>query len=108
VRGNDKQLFHEAGLKRQRHQIGDWAKIEPENSATRRRSAGTGQKETAKERENSRNTVTLAVGLVARHPRKTCRGYQSPQAPTLYTKVAKSAKKELEVVRSFALFATLV
>jgi hypothetical protein len=34
--------------------------------------------------------------------------YQSPQASTLYTKVAKSAKKELEAVRSFALFATLV
>jgi len=34
--------------------------------------------------------------------------YQSPQASTLYTKVAKSAKKELEAVSSFALFATLV
>jgi len=34
--------------------------------------------------------------------------YQSPQASTLYTKVAKSAKKELEVVSSFALFAILV
>jgi hypothetical protein len=33
---------------------------------------------------------------------------QSPQASTLYTKVAKSAKKELELVSSFALFAILV
>ena len=34
--------------------------------------------------------------------------YQSPQASTLYTKFAKSAKKELEVARCFALFAPLV
>jgi hypothetical protein len=34
--------------------------------------------------------------------------YQSPEASILYTKVAKSAKKELEVAGSFALFATLV
>jgi hypothetical protein len=51
-----------------------------------------------------------------RHPRsldlrgKSAREFvnQSPQASTLYTKVAKFAKKELEVVSSFALFATLV
>jgi hypothetical protein len=34
--------------------------------------------------------------------------YQSPQASTPYTKVAKSAKKEIEVASSFAFFATLV
>jgi hypothetical protein len=37
-----------------------------------------------------------------------CCSHQSPQASALYTKVAKSAKKELETVNFFAIFATLV
>jgi hypothetical protein len=34
--------------------------------------------------------------------------HQLPQTSALYTKVAKSAKKKLEVVSFFVLFATLV
>jgi hypothetical protein len=53
--------------------------------------------------------MIVRVPILRSHERERVEASdQSPQASTLYTKIAKSAKKELEEVSAFALFAILV